>query len=319
MLHKLERGKTQKKRFLLVCFDNLGDLVFCSALMDPLKKQYPNAEFDLWCKQYTKKVGLRFPFMNEVFSSDPPWDKSPGRASGSWLKFVKELIKVRASSYDAVLVCSPHWKSSVVSWFLKSSMRIGFNSKRAKYFLTHPNAPIDRSKPICSELSRLLTPLNIPYCDNAARLIKKQPSRDSERTVVIHPFAGNPKRCVPLDLWLEIASQLAKGGLKVKIVGSPSELSLIGQEEDLPSNIVKDTLLFPDSATLFCGHDSGPTHVASALGVPIFAVYFDSAKAKENLPQGGSNNHIYRTDGKSYHQIVEKCLEFIKELTSCNH
>ena len=44
------------RRILLVALDNLGDLVFASALTPPLHAAFPTAQIDVWCKEYTAEV-----------------------------------------------------------------------------------------------------------------------------------------------------------------------------------------------------------------------------------------------------------------------
>ena len=44
------------ERILIVALDNLGDLVFASALTPPLREAFPDATIDVWCKSYTAPV-----------------------------------------------------------------------------------------------------------------------------------------------------------------------------------------------------------------------------------------------------------------------
>ena len=47
----------QPRRLLLVSLDNLGDLVFASALTPPLRERFPDVSITLWCKAYTRDIG----------------------------------------------------------------------------------------------------------------------------------------------------------------------------------------------------------------------------------------------------------------------
>jgi len=305
--------KEPNQRILLICFDNIGDLIFCSALMAPLREKHPHAQIDLWCKQYTEKVGVRFPFITDLFSSDLPWDKSPGQSKGDWGRFIKTLLLIRKNTYDAVIVCSPHWTSALTSWVLKSKTRIGFTSTRGRYFLTDNCASIDRSKPVCYELCRLLVPLGIPAQKSPAQITRMDASAEEMPVAIIHPFAGNPNRCVPISLWLELATKLTSQGWKVEILGTEKDFLRIEGELSSHNNLTRHYDIFPDRASVFFGHDSGPTHIASALNIPIFAAYFNAAKPKENLPQGISTTHIYRTDGRNYDDFLAVGLGFAQK------
>ena len=49
------------RRILLVALDNLGDLVFASALTPPLHAGFPDAIIDVWAKEYTADVARLIP------------------------------------------------------------------------------------------------------------------------------------------------------------------------------------------------------------------------------------------------------------------
>ena len=53
-------------RILLVSLDNVGDLVFASALAPALRERFPHAALDLWCKAYAADVGHLVPGVSRV-------------------------------------------------------------------------------------------------------------------------------------------------------------------------------------------------------------------------------------------------------------
>src|SRR5262249_61303995 len=61
------------RRILLVSLDNLGDLVFASALTPPLQRAYPDAAIDVWSKRYTSDVAALIPHVFDVIAADPFW------------------------------------------------------------------------------------------------------------------------------------------------------------------------------------------------------------------------------------------------------
>ena len=82
-------------RILLVSLDNLGDLVFASALAPPLRERFPNAVLDVWCKEYTADVARLVPFVSGVIAADQSWDVAPGRAKGSRATFLGAMREVK--------------------------------------------------------------------------------------------------------------------------------------------------------------------------------------------------------------------------------
>ena len=63
------------RRVLLVALDNLGDLVFASALTPPIHAAYPDAVIDVLCKEYTADVAALIPYVRTVMAANT-WSPS---------------------------------------------------------------------------------------------------------------------------------------------------------------------------------------------------------------------------------------------------
>src|SRR5437016_3663308 len=98
-------------RILLVALDNLGDLVFASALTPPLHAAFPAATIDVWCKAYTAEIAPLIPYVNDVIAADPFWASSvhpartgmtvlPRRARPRIFPFLRAILAVRRGRYD---------------------------------------------------------------------------------------------------------------------------------------------------------------------------------------------------------------------------
>lgn len=113
--------------------------------------------------------------------------------------------------------------------------------------------------------------------------------------VVLHPFAGSEDRCVPLDEWVAVANELSSLLVSVLWIGTSRELEHLRQREDANEEWRYSDILFNGDLTmtsvaisranLFIGHDSGPMHIAAALGVPTLGV-FAPGEPKRTFPQG---------------------------------
>src|SRR6478735_10562513 len=117
------------RKVLLVCLDNLGDLIFTSALAEALR-QDPDVELSLLCKDYTARVGHLLPGVQQVYAADPFWDKSPGRAKGSARIFFRKLRTIRKKKFDQALIPSTCWRTP---WFLRLAgvpQRIGLLGRK---------------------------------------------------------------------------------------------------------------------------------------------------------------------------------------------
>ena len=289
-------------RILLVSLDNLGDLVFASALAPPLRAQFPTATLDVWCKEYTADIGPLIPGVSRVVASDPFWDRAPGRGKGSLRAFLRAVRTVRAAHYDVAILAAAPWRTAAAVAATRVPMRIGLRRRKNRAFLTHALPDEDPRRPVLTELARLLEPLGIPPQPLAYRLDTAPLAQRRARVVrnvrqpfaALHPFASKQNRCVALPVWIELASRLRSRGYDVLWIGSRREMEelrhttrdsswhFIDRESD---GTLADTAAVLSLAGLFVGHDSGPLHIAGAFGVPVVGV-FAPGEPLRTFPQG---------------------------------
>ena len=109
--------------------------------------------------------------------------------------------------------------------------------------------------------------------------------------VVVHPGATDARRCYPEDRLGTVAAALAAEGARVVVVGGASEGDRVatvadgfraaggGAEGGAGVETVVGGLDLPGlvgtlaRASLFLGNDSGPRHLAGAVGTPTVAVF----------------------------------------------
>ena len=289
-------------RILLVSLDNLGDMVFASALAPPLHERFPRAKLDVWCKEYTADVAKLVPHVSEVIASDPFWDRAPGRGKGSWRPFLRAVRFVRSRRYDVAVLAAAPWRTAAAVAATRIPVRIGLRRRKNRIFLTEALPDENPRVPVLSELSRLLVPLGAPHESLRYRLDASLLTAHRERLAriieqpyaALHPFASKENRCVPMPVWREVARRLGERGLTVLWVGSREELGALratGNEHswrfmDRDSDgTLADTAAALSAATIFVGHDSGPLHVAGAFGVPVVGI-FAPGEPLRTFPQG---------------------------------
>ncbi|HKW46038.1 MAG TPA: glycosyltransferase family 9 protein [Gemmatimonadaceae bacterium] len=289
-------------RILIVSLDNLGDLVFASALTPPLRERFSQAMLDIWCKEYTADVARLVPGVSEVIASDPFWDRAPGRGKGSKASFFRAMRRVRAKRYDVAVFAAAPWRTAAAVAATRIPIRIGLRRRKNRAFLTEALPDENPREPVMSELARVLEPLGIKAAPLHYRLdpstLSARRARLSERVAApyaaLHPFASKQNRCVALPIWIELARHLQLRGSTILWVGSPSELDSLRNVAADPAwrfvdrdtdGTLADTAAALAGASLFVGHDSGPLHIAGAFGVPVVGV-FAPGEPLRTFPQG---------------------------------
>jgi ADP-heptose:LPS heptosyltransferase len=299
------------RRILLVALDNLGDLVFASALTPPLHRTFPAAAIDVWCKQYTADVAALMPHVSDVIAADPFWAVPRHRPRPSIHAFLRSIQAVKRRCYDVAILSEAPWRAAASVATTRIPVRIGLARHRNARFLTHVLPAEDPHRPVVREQARLLSALGIApenpcYRLDASRL---EPAVDRglhelpPRFAAFHPFASTRDRCVPLLEWARLADTMADRSLPVLWIGTARELDELraattGNQslymDRIGDGSVRATAAALARASLFVGHDSGPLHIAAGFGVPVVGV-FAPGQPDRTFPQGpGAWRMIHR-------------------------
>jgi len=296
-------------RILVVVLDNIGDLVFSSVIFRQLRARWPACELTVWCKDYAFEIAQLLPGSPRIYSADPIWDKSPGRKKGRWTPFLRTLWELRGHHFDLAIVCTKNWRASAATALLHTKRRIGYAAPKSNRFLCDSITTSASQESVIQELNHLLTPLFEPdpqvryQLDRDALAIQRNRllsegsvSLPKEPYIILHAFAGNVKRCMALEEWIKLASGIRQRGLMPVWIGSPTELQKlksISPELNRISifsdacgkgRVIDDAILISE-AQFYIGHDSGPIHIASALGIPTLGLYLPSTPWRTS-PQG---------------------------------
>lgn len=292
------------EKILLASLDNLGDVVFASALAAPLRRRFPDAELCVWCKAYAADAARLIPEAARVFAADPFWDVSPGRPEGSLRAFARTLLDIRRERFGAALLCSRSAKAAAALRAAGIPVRVGFARRFGRLFLTQAVPAADPDKPALAELARLLGPFGIEparlFCRLDASILaprraKLAASVGNERLAALHPFAGDPARCAPPGEWGRLAQGLRSKGFSPLWIGTGAELAglrkQLGETEGQRwmdrqgDGTLADAAAAISLAEVFAGHDSGPLHLAAAFAVPCLGV-FSPGEPRRTFPQG---------------------------------
>lgn len=85
---------------------------------------------------------------------------------------------------------------------------------------------------------------------------------------VIHPFAGSPRKRWPLERFQELSRRLARSMPVEWCAGPEDELPGARRFADL-----YELACWLATARIYIGNDSGPTHLAAAVGTPVLALF----------------------------------------------
>jgi len=130
----------------------------------------------------------------------------------------------------------------------------------------------------------------------------------SPRRIAIHPGSGSLTKNWPAALWLRLAEDIQTAHPQVEIVfvsgeaeqerGTLPENITFQRWQGLPLVELADRL---GTCSLFLGHDSGISHLASACGVPALLLFGPTDPATWAPPQ--SNVRLLRAPGGELNKL----------------
>jgi len=106
--------------------------------------------------------------------------------------------------------------------------------------------------------------------------------------VALHPFATHPDKAWPMGYWLSLIPLIERQGLDWVILGkNPDHLQALDDPRNLTGRTaLRETCAILSQARALVTADSGPMHLATAVGTPVVALFGPTAKVWGFYPSG---------------------------------
>jgi ADP-heptose:LPS heptosyltransferase len=225
---------------------------------------------------------------------DRVWPVEGGLAG--WLSQVPAL---RAAAFDLVVDLQGLFRSAAMAWLTGCSTRIGFaNGREGSPLFYTTRVPVatpdmhavDRYLLVAAALGATVRPVpaarfRIRSDDKEAvsRLLRPHGLAPGEGWIAMNVSARWPTKRWPLERFAAVADELQREGAgRVVVIGGPDERadaeSLKALMRSAPVDLTgrTDPGLLPallQSAALLVTNDSGPMHVAAAVGTPLVVLW----------------------------------------------
>ncbi len=284
--------QTPPQRILIVKPSSLGDIATTLPLLCDLRALYPQAQIDWLIAPAFADLVRGHDALHELLFFDRgaagPWWSLSGLGR---LWRLQHLL--RRNRYDLVLDAQGLLRSGLMARWTGASVRIGFSWARegAVHFYTHwahlpppPQLAVVRMRSLMGPLGGSSRPVEfrVPISPLALETVRGLLPAEGGRIAAVIPGARwNSKRWSE-DGFGDIARRLADVGFGILLIGSKSEQNLCETiARSLGPAAVnlagRTTLAQMIAALSLCdiviGNDSGPLHVAVALGRPLVGLY----------------------------------------------
>lgn len=266
------------QRVLIVRISALGDLVFCTALLDGLRRAYPKAHI-AWLAQ---------PGFAGLLDGDPRLDtliRLPPRALEGITGLIATWRLLRQHApYDWVIDAQGLLKTRVLARLAPARRRIGFASREPGGFLL--DRLIDKGGELADISSeyRFMAQGLTGQDPGPPRLLPAQTASPlPPRYIALCPFTTRPQKHWMEAYWGELAHALRGAGLGPCVIfGGPADRLaadriMATMPRDTVDQVGKTRIAelpaLLQHAALVIGVDTGLTHIGVALQRPVVALF----------------------------------------------
>ncbi|BCW97764.1 MAG: ADP-heptose--LPS heptosyltransferase [Armatimonadota bacterium] len=291
-------AKRAWRRILLTRIQKLGDCVLFVPVVRAFRQALPEAEIHILAGTAVGEAVFQMcPSVDRIVRTQ--WPAPAGvRAK------LREVLKLRAGRYDAVFLSTQETGMAFKVWLAGIPLRAGFGSvrhagaeyrERFPFLLTHVLEQGDGEHEVTANLQLAA----LAGGDSAAAEFDLRPGETASAQAAellreaglqgapfacVHPGASSDERAWDAEHFADACDRLVEGGLGVVLIGTGEETERVeivlgamkkrGGAASLAGKTTVPVLaaIFARCA-VFAGNDSGPMHLAAAMGAPVAAVF----------------------------------------------
>ncbi|MCG8431449.1 MAG: glycosyltransferase family 9 protein [Candidatus Omnitrophica bacterium] len=284
------------KKVLVVRTDRFGEFLLIIPALRAIKETLGNPEITAVVSPGVVSLAREVPYIDRVI----PWVQASH-------PFFQELLfahGLQKEGYDAAVVFNPSKQMHLITFLAGIPVRAGYARKWGKLLLSHRMRDTKHlgSKHETEYNLDLAGLMGASTADKTLSLRRNNdimrslheisPILDSEKPLVaVHPFTSDPVKQWPIEYFKELIRDiLAEYKVKVILVGGPQERReyadfFTGLKTDGVLDLVGETTLVQLAGVLrrcrlLVSGDSGPVHLASAVGTPVVAIFRSDLQGK---------------------------------------
>jgi heptosyltransferase-2 len=303
--------QTPPKNIIVRMPNWVGDLVMATPVLEDLRHQWPEAKITAMCKTGLASLLDHDPNVDEIFSFRRP---------SGWIHHIHSndiIDPLRLGKFDLGVLLTNSFSSAWWFWRGHVRNRIGYKGNMRNWLLNKavPFPPAKETQHLVITYKMLLEPLGIPVSSNPPRLYVAPEETAAARALLatygvkpgnivvgINPGAayGSAKCWLP-ERYREVTLRLMENpNTYVVYFGDPVGAPLVQTIcTDMPERVInlagrttlRELMALIKSCSIFLTNDSGPMHMASALNIPLLALFGSTSDVKTGPYNGGKIIH----------------------------
>jgi heptosyltransferase-3 len=299
---------TRIDRILLIQLRRLGDVVLSTALLDDLHRAMPNASIDMLVGRHAAPLVAGHPLLRKRIVLEDLGTLGTARL-------------VRAAKYDAVFDIQGSTRTAMITRASGAPLRVGWKVRAAPLAYTHSLARSGAPEYVVRRRRRLLELAGIPIGNTMPRVILTERERiqgeadlrsagapQSGHRIAFALVTSSAARDWPLEKFAKLGSALLDRGATPIVLAAGTPPEIISRMRALCPRAIIVPALDEDrdremrrflgvlaSCDVLVSGDTGPAHMADALGVPRVTLY--GPTTPQNYAPGLETTIALRTPG----------------------
>ena len=285
------------RHILVIKPSSLGDVTHALPVLNGLRRRYPDAKIGWLISTSCRELLEGHPFIDELIPFDRRRYGQMSRSIRATAEFMEFVHGLRARRFDLVIDLQGLFRSGFLAWASGAATRIGFARARefAWMFYTHRIAPGDPDEHAVTKNFRVAALLGFEHVPITFGLHVQPAGRakvrallaegglvTGERYAVVAPGARwETKRWPAANMGIVAMHLRARHGLRIVLAGGPDEAADCKAVQAVAGEPVvnlcgrtglRDLVALIDGAAILISNESGPMHIAAALGRPVVGV-----------------------------------------------
>lgn len=308
------------RNILVIDFGQLGDVVMSLPALRAIREHFPHARITVSAGKPSSEIVELSGCADEIIAIDRVALRD-GFVPLSILRIFQVVKDVRRQQFDFVIDLHSFSETNLMGFLSGAPQRLfARRPGRSWDFLANfsPKPPVDKNDPKQHLVDRyldVLKPLGITgvaripkikprsqdYAAIEARL-RKAGAESGTPLVGMFPGAGHPARRWRLERWAELADFLIRNdGVRPVVFIGPEERATVQEmRQNFPSATafleklsIGELAAAQSRLAVFVSNDTGPAHIAAAVGVPTVVLIFDRTTPHAYVPLASVQRLIF--------------------------
>lgn len=301
-------------RILIVRLSAMGDIIHTLPAVAAVREAFPHATLgwiveerwaELLCTLRCPRSGPRSPqrpLVDRIHTVNTPVWRRSLLSPGSWQQWAVALSELRGVRYQVAVDLQGAVRSALLARWSGAKMIYGDVQPRenaasmwySRQVATRGTHVIEQMLSLAEAVIQKPAPracAPLPVDPDAEDKISRVLGTKSN-FAILNPGAGWGAKQWPAERFGVVAQELAKDGVRSFVNFGPGEEDLAIAAEQASEGTaqrvncsVSELVSLTRRASLFVGGDTGPMHLAAALGVPVVAIFGPTNPAR-NGPYG---------------------------------